>query len=64
MTEQEPDPPDMLLVALASLRLLRDVHDRLSDPGGDPRDVDLRGRVAAMRDVFVRMAARLEEQRR
>lgn len=47
----QDDPPNVGLAALVAIRLLRDVHDRLSASS----DEDLRGRCDALREVMTRI---------
>lgn len=57
----QDDPPDVRTAVVATIRLLRAVHDRLGDHPGDADLADLRERVGALRRALVRLHAHLDE---
>jgi hypothetical protein len=60
---QDPDPPDPRLLALASIRLLRDVANQLGEGEWSAEVDELRGRVQALRRVQIRYLARLDHEK-
>lgn len=60
---QDPEPPDLLLAVIATIRLLRDITGRL-EREHDETDVeaaDLLLRISAVASVLRRVRDRLEE---
>lgn len=59
MTEApQDDPPDTRTAVVATIRLLRAVHERLSSSS----DGDLRLRIEALRDALIRLHRHLDDE--